>query len=57
MVRKATKCGDCGDILWFRSIDELGQTVICPCGSTKLTEDGPEGNFTTPSAEETEGLE
>lgn len=57
MARAYTKCAGCGDLLWFSDIDQIGQTVVCPCGGTTLTEDGPEGNHTDPSAEEIEGMD
>jgi len=55
--RKATKCSDCGDVMWFRIEDTGPQHVVCPCGSTELTEDGPVGNWTEPSAAELEAIQ
>ena len=64
MARKQTKCSVCGDILYF--LDEssrrynvdapVGQAVVCTCGGTTLTENGPEGNWTTLSPEEREDI-
>jgi DNA-directed RNA polymerase subunit RPC12/RpoP len=56
MARAATKCADCGDMLWFRDVDPEPQRVVCPCGSTKLTEDGPVGNFEIPEQSEIDAL-
>ena len=56
MARLATKCGQCGDIMWFGDADPIGQSVVCPCGLTTLTEDGPEGACTDCTQEELDGL-
>jgi DNA-directed RNA polymerase subunit RPC12/RpoP len=56
MARLATKCGQCGDIIWFGNADPIGQSVVCPCGLTTLTEDGPEGACTDCTQEELDGL-
>jgi DNA-directed RNA polymerase subunit RPC12/RpoP len=57
MARAHTKCADCGDVLWFRDSDPEGQRVVCPCGSTNLTEDGSEGNFVALTAGEITTME
>ncbi len=56
MARAYTKCAGCGDIMWFGDQDPIPQAVCCPCGATKLTEDGPEGNYTTLTQEEIDNL-
>jgi len=56
MARKYTKCKDCKDIMWFGSNDTAPQAVVCPCGSTKLTESGPEGNYEELTQEEIDSL-
>lgn len=57
MARLATKCGDCGDLMWFRDEDAFGQSVVCPCGSTMLDEGGASGNPVEPTPQELEGLD
>lgn len=56
MARAHTKCADCGDVLWFQDIDPVPQRVLCPCGATKLTEDGPEGSFEDLTQEEVDQI-
>lgn len=56
MARASTKCADCGDILYFDSIHPPPQAVQCPCNATRLTEDGPVGNFTQLTQEEEDAL-
>lgn len=57
MARAYTKCAGCGDLLWFSSTSVPPQSVVCPCGGTQLTEDGPAGGGVEPSAEEVEFIE
>jgi DNA-directed RNA polymerase subunit RPC12/RpoP len=57
MARKHTKCADCGDVLWFRDNDPVPQRVVCPCGSTKLTEDGSSGSAVDLTASEIATME
>jgi len=56
MARAYTKCGTCGDIIWFDDSDIPPQAVQCPCTATKLTEDGPEGDFTELTQDEITAL-
>ena len=56
MARAHTKCNSCEDIMWFGSNDTPPQTVICPCGATKLTEGGAEGNYVNLTQEEIDAL-
>lgn len=56
MARAHTKCTRCGDIIWFDDGDLAPQAVVCPCGATKLTESGPEGEFTALTQEEIDSL-
>lgn len=42
--------------MWFQDIDPIPQKVICPCGSTTLTEDGAEGNFEDLTQEEIDNI-
>jgi len=50
--RLITKCNVCKDLLWFGDTDVFPQTVVCPCGNTTLTEEGPIGDYVIPTAEE-----
>lgn len=52
MARAHTKCSMCNDILWFGDNDPVPQDVICPCGTTQLTEDGPQGSHIDLTEEE-----
>ena len=56
-ARKATKCSECGDIIYFRVEDVSPQSVICPCGATKLNEGGPVGSFEAVPDADLESLE
>ncbi len=56
MARKHTKCTNCNDIMWFQDKDPVPQTVVCPCGQTKLTEDGYEGKGTSLTQKEIDNL-
>lgn len=56
MARAHTKCKECGDILWFDDNDPVPQEVVCPCGETKLREDGPKGQFRKLTAKEAKAL-
>lgn len=56
MARAHTKCTRCEDIIWFDDGDLAPQAVVCPCGATKLTESGPEGEFTALTQEEIDSL-
>lgn len=56
MARAYTKCKDCNDIMWFGDNDQVPQRVVCPCHSTRLTEEGPEGNYMELTQEEINSL-
>ncbi len=56
MARAHTKCTDCKDIMWFQDNDPVPQSVLCPCGHTKLTEDGPSGAFTALTQKEIDAI-
>lgn len=42
--------------MWFGNNDAAAQAVQCPCCATKLTEDGPEGDYVELTQEEIDAL-
>jgi len=56
MARAYTKCSECENIMWFRDQDVVPQIVICPCHKTKLTEEGPEGEYEDLTQEEIDAI-
>jgi len=42
--------------MWFRDQDVVPQIVICPCHKTKLTEEGPEGEYEDLTQEEIDAI-
>lgn len=57
MARKATRCSNCGDVIWFSVSDPVPQEVVCTCGETVLKESGPSGPFENLTDAEVEALE
>lgn len=55
-ARAATRCANCGGVIYFNVNDDPPQRIICDCRETHLSEEGPVGNWEALTQEEFDAL-